>query len=161
MIRLPAQVLLNLFIAFLWMFLQDEWKVLTFFSGYLIGMALIFSMRRFFSTVFYAKRLIAVVKLFFIFIKELVLSSILVIRQILRPRINITPGIFRLTTELKGDWEITTLTLLLTLTPGSVVMEVVPEENLCYIHVMDIPESRDAVLHATKSFEKAIMEVTR
>ena len=161
MINLPSQVLLNLLIAFLWMFLQDEWRFLTFFSGYLVGLALIFFMRRFFSSVFYVKRLTAVIKLLFIFIKELLLSSILVTKQILRPKLNITPGIFKLKTELKGDWEITTLMLLLTFTTGSVVMEVVPEGNLCYIHVMDIPESRDAVLHATKSFEKAIMEVTR
>lgn len=158
---MAVQVLLNLLIALLWMFLQDEWKVLTFFSGYLVGMILVFSMRRFFPSVFYAKRLIAVVKLFFIFIRELVTSGILVIRQILRPRINVAPGIFKLKTELKGDWEITTLMMLLTLTPGSVAMEVIPEESICYIHVMDIPESKEPVLNAIKSFEKAIMEVTR
>lgn len=158
---MPNQVLLNLFIAFLWMFLQDEWEFLTFFSGYLVGMALIFLMRRFFSSDFYAKRLIAVIKLLLIFIRELVVSGILVMKQVLRPKINITPGIFKLETKLIGDLEITILSLLITLTPGSVVLEVMPEESLCYIHVMDIPESRDAVLNATESFEKAIMEVTR
>lgn len=153
---MPSQVLLNLFIAFLWMFLQDEWRFLTFLSGYLVGLALIFLMRRFFNSVFYVTRLTALIKLIIIFIKELVLSSILVIKQILRPKLYITPGIFKLKTELRGNWEITTLMLLLTLTPGSVVMEVVPEDNLCYIHVMDVPESRDAVISATKPLKKPL-----
>lgn len=83
------------------------------------------------------------------------------IRQIVRPKLDITPGIFSFETELKGDLEITVLALLLTLTPGSVVLEIAEDKNVFYIHAMDIPESRDAVLKAKETFEKAIMEVTR
>ena len=53
------------------------------------------------------------------------------------------------------------ISLLLTLTPGSVVMEVSPEGNVLYIHAMDVENERDAILSQLKNFEKAIMEVTR
>ena len=51
--------------------------------------------------------------------------------------------------------------MLLTLTPGSVVLGVVPEEKLLFIHAMDVPSSQKTVVKATRTFEKAIMEVTR
>src|SRR5690625_7651476 len=80
-------------------------------------------MRRFFGGQFYLIRLYSIIKLLFLFISELLQSSVVVIRHILSPKINIEPGIFTYKTVLKSDWEVTTLALLLTLTPGSVVME--------------------------------------
>jgi multicomponent Na+:H+ antiporter subunit E len=155
------QVLINLLIGIVWMFLQDDWSVLTFFSGYLFGLLVLFILRRYLPTKFYLVTIIAIVQLFLVFIIELFTSSILVIRQIIRPRINITPGIFTLETELEGDLEITLLALLLTLTPGSVVVEVSSDGKKFYIHAMDIPESSDSVLLSKNKFEKAIKKVTR
>jgi multicomponent Na+:H+ antiporter subunit E len=158
---MPMQVLVNLLIGVIWMFLQDDWSVLTFFSGYLFGLLVLYILRRYLPTKFYLVTLLAIVQLFFVFIYELFTSSILVIRQILRPKINITPGIFTLETELKGDLEVTLLALLLTLTPGSVVVEVTSDSKKFYIHAMDIPESSNAVLQSKVKFEKAIKKVTR
>jgi multicomponent Na+:H+ antiporter subunit E len=155
------QVLINLLIGIVWMFLQDDWSVLTFFSGYLFGLLVLFILRRYLPTKFYLVTIVAIVQLFLVFIIELFTSSILVIRQIIRPRINITPGIFTLETELEGDLEITLLALLLTLTPGSVVVEVSSDGKKFYIHAMDIPESSDSVLLSKNKFEKAIKKVTR
>jgi multicomponent Na+:H+ antiporter subunit E len=159
----PAQLLLNLFIAFLWMLLmdEDELRFSTFFAGFLVGIGIIFFMHRFFGTRFYLRRLYSAIKLLFIFISELTQSSILVLKQILSPKLKIKPGIFKYETVLKSDVEVTMLSLLLTLTPGSVVMEVMPEGNIIYVHAMDVENERDAILSQLKNFEKAIMEVTR
>jgi multicomponent Na+:H+ antiporter subunit E len=158
---MPMQVLVNLLIGVIWMFLQDDWSVLTFFSGYLFGLLVLYILRRYLPTKFYLVTLLAIFQLFMVFIYELFTSSILVIKQILRPKINITPGIFTLETQLEGDLEVTLLALLLTLTPGSVVIEVSSDSKKFYIHAMDIPESSNAVLQSKVKFEKAIKKVTR
>lgn len=160
---MPAQLLLNLFIAFLWMTLmdEDELRFTTFFAGFLVGIGIIFFMHRFLGTQFYLRRVYSTIKLLFIFISELTQSSIIVLKQILSPRLKIKPGIFKYETVLKSDVEVTMLSLLLTLTPGSVVMEVSPEGNVLYIHAMDVEQSKDALLSQLGNFEKAIMEVTR
>ena len=158
---MPIQVLVNLLIAFLWMFLQDEWSILTFFGGYLVGLFVLFTVRRFLPTSFYLKKLLLIIKLFILFIRELISSSILVARQVTRPKINVTPGIFTLDTDLEGDLEVTLLALLLSLTPGSVVVEMSPDSKQFFIHAMDIPKSSDGVKRSSKIFEKAIKDVTR
>lgn len=159
---MPAQFLLNLFIAFLWMLFndEDEFRLSTFCVGFLVGIGIVFLMHRFFGRKFYLQRLFSAIKLILIFISELIQSSYLVIKHIVSPKI-VHPGIFKYQTVLKGDWEVTTLALLLTLTPGSVVMEVTPEGNVFYIHAMDIEKYRGNLIRSLGKFEKAIMEVTR
>lgn len=89
------------------------------------------------------------------------MSSVEVLKQVLDPQLKITPGIFTYETRLEGDWQVTVLALLLTLTPGSVVMEVSEDGKTFYIHAMDIVESKEAVLRSIGKFETAIGEVTQ
>lgn len=160
---MSSQFLLNLFIAVLWMLLKDENEIhlTTFFSGFLIGIVVLYLMHRFFGTPFYLRRVVAIIKLILLFLRELIMSSILVFKQILSPKMDITPGIFTYKTDLKSETEVTALALLLTLTPGSVVMEVSPAGNVFYIHATDMGDTRLSILKSMQSFEDAIKEVTR
>ncbi len=160
---MAMQFILNLFIATLWLLLQDEItpQFTTFLMGFIVGVGILYAMHRFYGTQFYLRRVFSIIKLLWLFNWELLLSSYSVLRQITTPKLNITPGIFAYKTELKGDWEVTALALLLTLTPGSVVMEVSEEGDLFYIHAMDMEQSKDAVIRSIGKFEQAIMEVTR
>ncbi len=160
---MAAQFLLNLFIALLWVFLKDQnsFYFTTFGQGFIVGVFIVFLMRRFFGGQFYLIGIFSIVKLLFLFISELFQSSFGVIKHILSPKINIEPGIFTYKTVLEGEWEVTTLALLLTLTPGSVVMEINPEGDVFYIHAMDINRYQADLETSLKKFEKAIMEVTR
>ena len=155
-----VQFILNLFIALLWVLLKDEdyFKVSTFIAGYLVGIVILYIMHRFYGTRFYLRRVWCMISLF---IAELLSSSVSVMRQVVTPNLNIKPGIFTYETSLTSDWEITALALLLTLTPGSVVMEVSEEGNVFYIHAMDMEETKDQVLRSIARFERAILEVTR
>lgn len=160
---MPAQFLVNLFIAILWVLLKDEDRLYmsTFFVGYGVGVVIVFLMNRFFGSPFYLRRFYGTVKLILLFISELLQSSYFVIQYILKPKMKMKPGIFKYETILKGEWEVTALALLLTLTPGSVVMEVNPEGDTFYIHAMDLVMSKDNLIRSLGKFEKAIMEVTR
>ena len=158
-----GQFILNIFIASLWFLLGDDPTndFSDFMKGYLVGVIILYFMHRFFGTRFYLKRVWKILKLILLFIQELILSTISVLRWVLSPKLNITPGIFTYKTELKGDWQVTTLAVLLTLTPGSVVMEVSEEGDVFYIHAMDLEEAKDSLVRSIGKFEKAILEVTR
>ncbi|RSK28585.1 Na+/H+ antiporter subunit E [Bacillus sp. HMF5848] len=158
---MTLQLFLNIVIAFVWMFLQNSWSIATFVIGYLLGMLLLFAFRRFFAQRFYMHNVISIVKLLFIFLRELIKSNITVIRHILKPKLDIRPGIFALPTELKQDWEITTLANLITLTPGTVVVDVSDDNKILYVHAMDIEDKEKAIYEIKTTFEKAIMEVSK
>ncbi|MCA1321809.1 Na+/H+ antiporter subunit E [Bacillus tianshenii] len=155
------QILINIMVAGTWMFLKNDWSFPSFFVGYFWGLILILAMRRFIPGRFYFSRIIAAGKLFFLFLRELLLANVQVIRDILRPKLDIKPGIFALPTDLKTDWEITLLSLLITLTPGTLVMDISDDNKILYIHAINMPDADQAISDIKNSFEKAIMEVTR
>ena len=158
-----GQFIINLFIATLWFLLNDDptANFTTFVSGFLVGTLILYAMHRFFGTQFYLRRVLKIIKLILLFIQELLLSSVSVLKQILDPQLKISPGIFTYETKLTGDYQVTTLALLLTLTPGSVVMEVSEDKSTFYIHAMDIEESKETVIRSIGKFERAILEVTQ
>ena len=155
------QILLNFFLAFLWMFLQVSFTSTSFIVGYILGLIITFAFRRFFNSRFYLWRVYAVISLLLLFLKELILANFSVLKTILKPKLDIQPGIFALPTELKSDWEITLLANLITLTPGTLVVDVSFDNKILYIHAIDIPDIDEAIDDIKNSFEKAIMEVSR
>ena len=160
---MPTQFILNLFIATLWFLLRDDPNTdfTDFVAGFLVGVFILYAMHRFFGTRFYLQRLFKVTRLVFLFVSELILSSYFVLKLVLSPKLDIKPGIFKYKTQLSGDWEITVLALLLTLTPGSVVMEVSESGDEFYIHAMDLEATKESLIRSLGKFEQAIMEVTR
>lgn len=155
------QILLNFILAFVWMFLKTSYSPASFFVGYFFGLLIIYIFRRFFTSRFYLLRVVAVLNLIYIFSLELILSNVAVLKAVLRPKLNIKPGIFAFPTELKEDWEITMLANLITLTPGTLVVDVSPDNRILYVHAMDITDADEAIQSIKNTFEKAIMEVSR
>ncbi|MCP6682436.1 Na+/H+ antiporter subunit E [Bacillus nakamurai] len=155
------QLLLNVLLAVCWMFLTNSLSTAGFIIGFIVGLAALFFFRRFFSRPFYVWKIWSLVKLFLIFMKELYLANVSVLQTIMSPKLNIRPGIFAFKTELTEDWEITLLSLLITLTPGTLVMDISDDRSILYIHAMDIDDAEKAIHDIRVSFEKAIQEVSR
>ncbi len=155
------QILLNVFIAVTWMFMSSSFTLRTFVTGYVIGLFMILLMGRFFKQRLYIWRLWSALKLFLIFLRELTMSNIDMLKVVLSPKLDIQPIIFALPTELEKDWEITLLSMLITLTPGTVVLHVSEDQKTLYIHAIDSDDVDESVRSIKDSFERAILEVSR
>lgn len=155
------QILLNFMIAFLWMFLNNDWMASGFIVGYLLGIAILFGLRRFFNERLYLGKGWALIKLAVLLLRELVVSSYVVVKAVLRPKLDIRPAILMYTTELKSDWEVAVLITLLCLIPGSVVLEVSKDNRTLYIHAMDIRDAEQFKDNIRNTYERAILEVSR
>ncbi|WP_101844362.1 Na+/H+ antiporter subunit E [Halobacillus sp. Marseille-P3879] len=158
---MPFQILLNIIIAVMWMFLSEAYDFTTFFVGYILGILMLFVLQRFIPGTFYFKRVLSVVKLILLFVRELLLSNLEIVKLAYKPKLDIQPGIFALPIELKSNWEITLLANLISLTPGTLSIEVSEDYSKIYIHAMDIPDVEQSINDIKDTFEKAIMEVTR
>jgi multicomponent Na+:H+ antiporter subunit E len=82
------------------------------------------------------KRLFWMGELLLCFIYELVKSSIEVAQTVLRPDMKLNPGIVSLPLDCTTGLEITTLANLISLTPGTLSLEVSPDEEKLYVHAM-------------------------
>lgn len=158
---MPFQIVLNIIIAIMWMFLSETYTFTTFFVGYILGIFLIFIMRRFISKPFYLNKVWKALLLILLFIRELIVSSIDIVKFVYKKDLDNRPGIFALPLEVKGDWEVTILANLISLTPGTLSLAVSDDQETLYIHAMDIPDIESSITDIKETFEKAIMEVTR
>jgi len=155
------QIILNLIIAVMWMFLQESYTFPSFLLGYLIGFLLLLLLNRFIPDYFYFRRIWKILFLIFLFVKELILANIEVVKWVYNPKLTLQPGMIAYQTELKTNWEITLLANLITLTPGTLSVEVSRDNSTIFIHSLHVPDSDETIAQIRDSFEKAIMEVTR
>lgn len=156
------QVVLNVIIGFLWVLFQDEeaFKVTTFFSGYLIGLIVIYILHRFFGQEFYLKKVWVAVKFLAVYLYQLITSSMTTINYILFKTQDMNPGLVTYETKLTSDWSVSFLTILIIITPGSTVIRISKEKKKFFIHAIDISEKeRQKLLKSIRQYEGLILEV--
>lgn len=158
---MPLQILINLLLAVLWMFMGSEFSVASFTAGYIMGLLVVFMMRRFLPGSFYIKRVWRIIKLFFIFIIEMVKANIDVVKIVLSPKIDVHPGFYAYPCDLEEDWEVVLLSSLITLTPGTVVVAIADDHSTIYIHGVDMRSADEEIENIKRSFEKVIKEVAK
>ena len=158
------QVVLNILIAFLWVLFQDEdsFQFSTFVSGFIIGLIVIYILHRFFGQSFYPKKIWIAIKFLGVYLYQLITSSISIINYILFKTRHMNPGLLTYETNLKNDWAITFLTILIIITPGSTVIRISKTTNKFFIHSIDVSEKeKESLLKSIKQYENLITEVTQ
>lgn len=95
----------------------------------------IFKPNRFFNLIYYC---------LFVFTKELWKANVDVAKRALNPKLPINPGIVKVPTELKSEYGLAMLANSITLTPGTITMDIVEEngKNYCYIHWIDVATTK-------------------
>ncbi len=105
------------------------------------------SVRRFF-------RLLQLGGVFFV---ELVRSTVSVVIEVLRPKIHIRPAIIGVPLDVTSDVQITVLANLVSLTPGTLSIDVSPDRRILFVHVLTISDDGTEVRRAIKGrLERAV-----
>lgn len=155
------QLLINIILAFLWVFMNGDFTVGTFITGYIIGLVAVYILRNFLPGRFYIKRLYWMIRLVIIFIIELVKANIDVVRIVMSPKIDIHPGFYAYPNDLEEEWEVALLSTLITLTPGTVVVAISEDYSIIYIHGLDMDDADAEIANIKTSFENVIKEVAK
>lgn len=155
------QIVVNLFIAVIWLLLEGNYTLGSFLFGYLIGVLILFLLRRFLVFEFYLKRVWAIIKLIVLFFVELIKANIDVLKIVISPRLTNKPGIVAVETRLDTKLEITLLAALISLTPGTTSMDFSPDGKTIYVHSLHVPDKEEMIEKIRNTFERAIMEVTK
>ena len=96
-----------------------------------------------------------------LFLYELVLSSVKVATTVLSPRLDVKPGIVAYPLKVDRDFEITLLANLVTLTPGTMSVDISEDRRLLYIHALDASDPDQLRRDIASGFERKILEAFR
>lgn len=99
--------------------------------------------------------------LFLLFLRELFRSAWRVAVLVLSPRLPIAPDVIAVPVSLTRDAELTLLANLITLTPGTLTVDVAEDRRALYVHALE-GDDPDAVRRDIRGgFERAIREAFR
>jgi multicomponent Na+:H+ antiporter subunit E len=93
------------------------------------------------------------------FAMELLRANIRVARDVLRPLRHLRPGIVAVPIELDSDIQITILSTLITLTPGTLTLDVSTDRKTIYIHAMDAHDPDKLRAQLKGGFERRVKEL--
>jgi multicomponent Na+:H+ antiporter subunit E len=153
--------LTNLLLSLAWVALTGEYQASNFFVGLLLGLAAIRIALRGEASHAYGDRLKAIAGFAIFFSKELIMANFKVAYDVLTPRHHMRPGIIAIPLDLETDLEITVLTTLITLTPGSLCLHVSSDRQTLYLHSMYVDDSEQVVRSIKDGFERRVREVLR
>ena len=153
--------LTNLLLSLAWVALTGEYQASNFFVGLLLGFAAIRIALRGEASHAYGDRLKAIAGFAIFFSKELIMANFKVAYDVLTPRHHMRPGIIAIPLDLETDLEITVLTTLITLTPGSLCLHVSSDRQTLYLHAMYVDDAEQVVRSIKDGFERRVREVLR
>lgn len=101
--------------------------------------------------------------LLFYFLKEMVIASLVVAWDVITPRSHVESGIICVPLDAKTDMEITLFASLISLTPGTLSIDVSEDKRFLYVHAVYI---KDGDVEALKrqmkdGFERKLLAITR
>lgn len=156
-----VEILLCVVLALIWVGLTGKVTLPAFVVGLVLGFIIIkiFGKRSLQVLKLNVRHYVPLVQLFFIFLYELLIANLTVLVKVFSPKLNIKPGIIKVPIEVEGPFWITTLANMITLTPGTLTVEVSPDNDYFYVHCLNIDNEESIISDIKDTFEKKILEV--
>jgi len=153
--------LLIIVLAVGWAAITSSFAIGNLVLGAAIAAAALFPVRRQIAHTTMFRKTGRIVSLAGLFVVELMLSAIRVAALVVRPDLNqrIRPAFIAFPLTATKDAEITLLANLITLTPGTLSVDVSDDRRVLYVHAIDAADREAVVRDIAKGFERKVIEV--
>lgn len=151
----------NLFLAVLWAAVLGELSLGNLVAGFVIGFGILIVGSRLFGDSRYAEKLLRGVEFAAFFLGQLALSSLRVATDIVTPSHRARPAVVAVPLDAKSDAEITLLANLVSLTPGSLSIDVSDDRRTLFVHVMFLDDPETTRREIKEGFERRVLELLR
>ena len=155
------RLLINILFAFAWMLLQGDMHLVKFLEGYVVAFLFLWLTRRSVEATPYFTKIFIVIGFIFYFIKEIIVSNLIVAYDIITPGYYMKPAIVAIPLDCKTDLEITLFANLITLTPGTWSIDVSTDRKVLYIHAMYVDDVDTFITGLKSSLERKLLETLR
>ncbi len=150
----------TLFLFFIWIALTLNFGVQELTTGFIVSFILAFIYIKNYKADYpFRFRPFAYMKYLVVFIKNLILSNIDVAKRVIDPKLPINPGIVAIKTDIKRDYKKLVLANSITLTPGTITLDV--QDDILFIHWIDVTtkDIKEASEEIAGDFEKALINL--
>jgi multicomponent Na+:H+ antiporter subunit E len=152
----------NILISMLWALLTGEVSVGSLTTGFVLGY---FALTLLYPSTgkknSYFKKSMLGIRFALFFTKELIVSSWRVAVDVVKPLPLMRPGVIGIPLDAETDLEITMLANLISLTPGTLSLDVSKDRKTLYIHAMYVINPDDLRTEIKDGIERRLLELLR
>ena len=151
----------NILLTIIWVALTGNFTFANYFFGFLISFFMMWLITSGTGNAKYFRILPRVISFIFFFLYELLKANLQVAYEVMTPHYNMSPGIVKVPLDVKTNLEITFLANLISLTPGTLSLDVSEDKKVLYVHSMYITSKESFIRGIKNGFEKRILEILR
>ncbi len=155
------QLLFNILLAIAWMLLTGDLQAETFLEGIIIGFLILWISKSALGGSKYFNKIPMALKFILYFIKEIIKANLIVAYDIITPKDYMKPGIVAVPLEARTNLEITLLANLITLTPGTLSLDVSTDKKTLYVHGLYVNDAESFRKELKDGLERRLLEVLR
>lgn len=158
---IKTRFLSNLLLSFIWLAVTGTFTFENFVFGFVLSFVLMWLITTNRQEEKYFNRIPKLISFIFFFLYELVKANIQVAYDVITPKYYMKPGIIRIPLDAKSDLEITLLANLISLTPGTLSLDVSDDRKVLYVHAMYVNDRDKFIDEIKNGFEKRLLEILR
>ena len=152
---------INLLLAVAWAALIGAFGIGDLVVGFVVGYAVLWVLHPLFGSDRYCRHVVRLVALLGHFLGELVVSSIDVALDVLTPGQRSRPAIVGIDLDVSTDIEIVALANLVSLTPGSLTIDISDDRRTLYVHAMFADDAAELRAGVKRGMERRVLEAFR
>ncbi|MGD8487172.1 MAG: Na+/H+ antiporter subunit E [Chloroflexota bacterium] len=151
----------NLVLALVWMAMTGHFDVANLVLGFTFGYVVLLLLQRVIGPSRYFTKSFVLVRFTLFYVLEVIRSNVRVAIDVVTPASRAHPGIVAVPLEARTDTEIAVLANLITMTPGSLAVDVADDRSVIFVHSM-FAEDPDALVAFVKDdLERRVLELLR
>ncbi|MEO1192656.1 MAG: Na+/H+ antiporter subunit E [Pseudomonadota bacterium] len=150
--------ILNGGLALGWSALMGNFTLSSLTVGFILGYFALLLARPLFGETTYFERIWYILRLAFLFVYELIVSSLQVVWDVVTPTHLSRPGIIAMPLAAKGEGEILLVANLISLTPGTLSLDVSDDQETLYVHGMFVDDPDALRAELKNGMERWVME---
>lgn len=153
--------ILNILLTIVWVALTGNMEVSNFIFGFVITFIILYIISNKKARKGYFSRIPNIIIFIGYFIVELIKANLQVAFDVVTPKNYMKPGIVGIPLDAKTDLEITLLANIITLTPGTLSLDVSTDKKVLYVHSMYIDDPEDFIIDIKMGFERKLLRILR
>lgn len=107
------------------------------------------------------KTFLRLIGFFFFYLGEIIIANIMVAQDILTPQHRMKPAILAIPLDVETDMQLIVLNNLITMTPGTISLDISPDRKTIYVHAMYVDDIDKVKRDIKRGIENRILELSQ
>ena len=152
---------INVLLMFIWVLITAEFEIINFIVGFAFSYLVIWVSLGRSGKSKYFKKLPALIGFLFYFMWEFLKANFYVFYDIVTLKHYMTPAIIAVPLTVETEMEITLFANLITLTPGTLLLDVSNDRKVFYVHTMYLKDKEKFIKELKEGLEKKLLYLMR